>query len=89
MALDTNYVMNYLAGVNIPAGTTKTTAQLTAIAAGAKVFQVMNDGGVRIAINGSDGVHFPKGSSLFITAAYNWTFANNCEIALCVAVSAV
>lgn len=88
MAQMTNYAISYIAGMVIPAGTTKTSAQILALYPTAKIIQMLSDN-VRISINATDAVTFNRGDFAYIGASQSWTFTNTCEVAIGIVVNVV
>lgn len=91
MAAASQYIFDYVAGINVTAGSVVTSAAVLAhptVAAyitanpGVKLaIQLLTDN-VKVSINKSDAVTFMRGDMAYVNSSKTWHFSNDAEISV-------
>jgi hypothetical protein len=77
----TNYIVDYIAGMRAEAGKSYTAASILALYPSATVVEVRSKETI-VSINGTIAVKFSYGEQTTITTGKTWVFITDCDLAI-------
>jgi len=81
MAQQTNYIIDYIAGMRAEAGKSYTSDEILSLYPSATVVEIRSKETI-VSINGTIAIRFSYGEQTTITSGKTWIFITDCDLAI-------